>query len=82
MSQAIKGYRDLSQAEIDAINRVKTLGDDLKAACKEASDLIEEANRVHGIGDSEAYRWVAIARTHFQEGMMALVRSIARPEHF
>lgn len=28
---------------------------------------------------SEAYRWLAIARTHIQEGAAAAVRSIARP---
>lgn len=27
-------------------------------------------------------RWVAIARTHFQEGLMAAVRSITKPDFF
>jgi len=27
-------------------------------------------------------RWIALANTHFQQGLMALVRAIAQPESF
>lgn len=27
-------------------------------------------------------RWISIAQTHFQQGLMALTRSVARPSHF
>ena len=36
---------------------------------KKASDLVPEADR----------RWMAVARTHFQEGFSALVRAVTRP---
>lgn len=67
----IKGYRDLSQLEIDQMNKVKELG-------MEMEEVIED---VMALSDSDK-RWVNIARTDFQKGIMALVRSIARPESF
>lgn len=34
------------------------------------------------IMDAEPNRWTSIARTHFQEGLMALTRAIAQPDTF
>jgi len=67
----IKGYRDLSQAEIDAMNAVK-------AEAAKVGLLIEglEAN------EKLDQRWVAIAKTELQQGFMAAVRSIAQPTTF
>lgn len=66
----IKGYRELSQEEIDMMNRVKGLGVDLEGA-------------VNDLRHSDAdQRWVSIAETHLQQGLMALTRSIAKPEFF
>jgi hypothetical protein len=31
------------------------------------------------VGDIDK-RWAAVAKTHFQEGFMALVRSVTKPE--
>lgn len=67
----IKGYRDLSQEEIDALNRVKSLGQTIGAqiAQLEVEPTIDK-------------RWLAIAKTDLQKGVMFLVRSIAKPESF
>lgn len=67
----IKGYRDLSQAEIDGMNTVKAEGERLRI-------LIEELRDNKTID----HRWVDIAETHLQQGIMAAVRSIAQPESF
>lgn len=67
----IKGYRDLSQAEIDAMNSVKSEGERLGL-------LIEEMRQNKNLDQ----RWVSIAETHLQQGIMAAVRSIAKPESF
>jgi hypothetical protein len=67
----IKGYRDLTQAEIDVMNKTKE-----KAA--EVGALIEELKVMPGIDQ----RWVAIATTDLQKGFMALVRGIAQPTTF
>ena len=67
----IKGYRDLSQAEIDAMNAVKKEGERLGILIEELRD-----------NSSLDQRWVSIAETHLQQGTMAAVRSIAQPTTF
>ena len=67
----IKGYRDLSQHEIDAMNAVKAEGSRLEILIEELRDNPELDKR-----------WISIAETHLQQGIMAAVRSIARPESF
>ena len=69
--EKIKGYRDLSQAEIDAMNAIK-----LKA--EEVGILIQELFEA----ESTDKRWVAIAKTDLQTGFMAAVRSVAKPDSF
>ena len=68
----IKGYRQLSDAELLTINSIKTFGD------LRVKALIEE---IQASGQADP-RWVAIATTHFQQGLMALTRAVAKPEHF
>lgn len=67
----IKGYRDLSQAEINAMNNIKSHGEEL-------SKLIEEMQSITDIDQ----RWVSIAKTNLQQGIMAAVRAVAMPESF
>ena len=80
----IKGYRELSQEEIDLMNEVKE-------KCVEVGELIkriEAINHSMHVGgdpepfDSEASRWSAIAKTRLQQGLMALTRAVAKPEYF
>jgi len=68
----ILGYRELSQAEVYLMNTVKTQAVQVEA-------LVEAVKRA---GEEIDPRWVAIARAHFQEGFMALTRSITRPTTF
>jgi hypothetical protein len=67
----IKGYRDLSQAEINAMNAVK-------AKAEEVGFLIEELQSNKQLDQ----RWVSVAKTDLQKGFMAAVRAIAQPESF
>jgi hypothetical protein len=67
----IRGYRDLTEREISTINSVKDIGVQL-------GDLIAVLDNEK----STDKRWVSIAQTHFQQGIMAAVRSIAKPEIF
>lgn len=68
-SEKIKGYRDLSQEEIEAINTVKSLGTAIEAV-------------IDTLPDSVDGRWVSIGRTELQKGLMFLTRAIARPGNF
>lgn len=69
--QKIKGYRDLSQEEIDLMNEGKELSEQVGAYVAKLQAL-----------DSTDKRWVAIGRTDGQTAFMALIRSIAQPTTF
>lgn len=66
---AIKGYRELGEQELVMINEIK----DGEAAVGELWRSVQSTDAVDR-------RWLAVAKTHFQEGFTALVRSIAQPE--
>jgi hypothetical protein len=73
----IKGYRDLSQDEIDLMNEVK----ELAAKVGELTEkLLTVSNQT--AGNTIDMRWVNIGKTDLQKGFMSLVRSIAKPESF
>lgn len=93
----IIGYRDLSQEEIDLMNRIKAKGEQVRALVDElrAVQSSEETrlanNEMHMTKEgvvaadadlSDARRWTSIAQTHLQQGFMALVRAVARPGSF
>ena len=67
----IKGYRDLSQEEINAMNNIKEYGELL-------GKLIEELKTITDIDQ----RWVSISQTHLQQGIMCAVRAVAQPQSF
>lgn len=64
----ITGYRDLSQAEIDGMNRIKALE-------AQAGALFRDISQIEGVDP----RQMAIARTQLQQGFMWFVRAIAKP---
>lgn len=72
----IKGYRDLSGAEKDLINKVKDLGEEVGKTIAELEHATNNGNL------SVDKRWLSIAKTDLQKGFMSLVRSIARPTTF
>ena len=67
----IKGCRDLSEDEISQMNNIKETGQTLETMIKSmrnSPDLDQ--------------RWVSIAETHLQQGIMAAVRAVAKPGSF
>jgi len=78
--QKISGYRDLSQVEIDLMNKIKGVA----ATVGELLNGMSYGNpsggeAPEGVADA---RWFAIAKTDLQKGFMALVRSVAKPTTF
>lgn len=67
----IKGYRTLTDSEINLMNSCKTLGSELENIISVLRSE-EETDK----------RWIDIAETDLQKGIMGLVRSIAKPESF
>lgn len=67
----VTGYRQLSEAEAALMNEVKAKGVEL-------GELVDKLRSVDGLDG----RWISIGATDLQTGLMALVRSIARPTTF
>jgi hypothetical protein len=64
----IKGYRDLSQAEIDGMNSIKAAEEDI-------AQLWKQIGKIEGVDP----RALNIARTKLQEGFSWFVRAVAKP---
>ena len=67
----ISGYRELTQEEIDQMNALKAVGTQLGI-------LIKNMKQDPDVDQ----RWLSIAETHLQQGIMAAVRSVAKPTGF
>lgn len=67
----IKGYRELSQEEIDLMNEIKSKGVEL-------GELVEKLRASPTLDQ----RWISIGATDLQTGLMALTRGVARPTFF
>lgn len=67
----IKGYRELNEQEIAAMNEIKQKGAEL-------DDLVAKLRAAEGLDQ----RWVSIGATDLQTGLMALTRAVARPTFF
>lgn len=91
----LTGYRALTQTEVDMINAIKQMGVELEnlteavkahvASQREASHKLPETGRGEEcarLDKAQPERWIAVSRTHFQEGLMALTRAIAQPTTF
>lgn len=81
----IKGYRELSAEEIAGMNKAKDIGAGLGKLCldlreqfmKMPCDTVEDrAER------AEALRWLDAGELQLQQGLMSVIRSIARPTTF
>lgn len=89
----ITGYRQLSEVEAALMNVLKErLANEMTQALLDVTQHIakqrhqakvdDDASEQMRIDDAQPERWAAIARTHFQEGLMALTRAVAQPGSF
>lgn len=92
----ISGYRELSQEEIDLMNRIKAAGENLKQLCADVELVIENQTATaeedadhHGRDDelgrltaAEPQKWLEFGRFDLQRGIMQLVRAVAQPSTF
>ena len=67
----IKGYRDLSQEEIDLMNEIKVHAESIR-------ELVEQVQAYPGIDP----RWAAMGKSDLQKGFMFLTRAVAQPTTF
>lgn len=68
-SQNVTGYRKQRPSELELVNENKSLENVV-------GDQVAKVMGTLGVDK----RWAAIARTHFQEGFMALNRAVFQPE--
>lgn len=81
----IRGYRDLSEEEIESMNAVKAEGEVLSELCltlRERVQRMPTGSLVEKAEKEEALRWLDAGELQLQQGLMAITRSIARPTSF
>ena len=93
----IKGYRDLSQAEIDLMNEVKAIGPQVQAViekvqkhiatqrynCRcDANMQVLDVDEDRRLDAATPERFAAMAKTDFQTGLMYLVRAFSQSLSF
>jgi hypothetical protein len=66
----VEGYRELDENELKDMNDMKAL----EQRVLDSIDIVAQDQRYTD-------RWISIARTHVQQGFMALNRAIARPNN-
>lgn len=77
----IKGYRDLSQEEIDLMNEGKALAE----KCGEYIGRLEHYASQSTPLDTDPiidWNWLNIGKINIQQGFMSVIRSIAKPTTF
>ena len=88
----IKGYRDLSQEEIDLMNKIKALAEQVGELVKDVYNHEAELyiagkyygttyNLKHGSLDYHC-NWIDSAKKDLQLGFMQLTRAVAKPTTF
>lgn len=86
----ISGYRELDQEDIDLMNEIKALGPEIENVLIKISTHIEKQNNQGELDEkvalrlhqSTAYRFLALAKTELQTGLMYATRAVAQPEFF
>lgn len=68
----IKGYRDLNQGEIELTNHWKNVEEQLRVMLNTMQQQLQPV-------DPEAVRWVALARTYLEAGIMFAIKAVTRP---
>lgn len=87
----IRGYRELNETEIDLMNEIKVEGERIQQLIVKVSQhLAAQSGDIMPAGDAhrdrhvvaKPARWLAMARSELQTGLMKLVRSVAQPTNF
>jgi hypothetical protein len=88
----IKGYRDLSQGEIDLMNEIKSAGALLESIILKVQEHTKgqfekaqsEGNEIEHarLAAADPTTWCSQAKHELQTGLMKLTRSVAQPTFF
>lgn len=81
----IKGYRDLSQDEIDLMNEIKQKGDELGCLFSKLERVFEKSEDKVQLSVAQSFQrqqCITQAEVNLKQGIMWMVRSVALPESF
>tara|TARA_R110002124_G_C8727536_1_gene496288 strand:+ start:416 stop:709 length:294 start_codon:yes stop_codon:yes gene_type:complete len=90
----IKGYRDLTQTEIDLMNEIKAHAEKTKLLLEKVKEMRIDDNaalnnkpegEINGLTQDDLFestRCLVLAKTNLQQGFMWLVRGVALPQSF
>ena len=79
----IKGYRELSQDEIDLMNRIKEQGVALGALVEDLRVRQFDQDRASPTeASADPHAWINAGEMDLKRGLMALTRAVAKPEFF
>lgn len=91
----ISGYRELSQQEIDLMNKIKALGPVIEEVLLKIEDHVKaqviagynqadqgEQGESMRLYEATPERFIALAKTELQTGLMYLTRAVAQPTFF
>lgn len=87
-------YRDLTQEEINLMNRIKAFGPELEKLCADLEEYHQHQQRklensitpnleeYRRIMDAAPHYWRNEGMRHLQQGLMFLTRSVTQPTFF
>ena len=91
----IKGYRELTQSEIDLMNRIKEFGPQLQSLIADLRVHLESQDAATcdpkwedsqleraRLDLADPWRWLQVGKADLQTGLMALTRTVAQPTFF
>lgn len=91
--QGIVGARDLSPADVELMNEIKMKGEEFSELLNrvdlhllnqrvQADNVLDPAKEKNRLDVAQPLRWLAMARSDLQTGIMKLVRAVAQPSSF
>lgn len=81
----INGYRDLTKEEIALMNEIKQTGAKLGELIERMQAMpatLQDGTSPDGEPIAIDKRWLAIGNTQVQQGLMAVIRSVAKPASY
>lgn len=84
----ITGYRELSQEEIDLINRIKAIGEEVNRLTLDINKHLITQNYAVGTEEyarhvlAKPYLWLEKGTQDIQVGLMEITRAVAQPTSF
>lgn len=82
MVNKVSGYRQLTDAELALVNKIKALGPELERLHTEVVELVNDRSHAEMGHHDQHFRAAALGKTNLQQGAMWLIRAVAAPEGF